>query len=266
MRTSVTLGSRRVSFLETGGTQGRVLVLLHAFPLTADMWQPQLLAVPAGWRFIAPDLAGLGDTDDHTGEPTLDDYAADVLGLMDALAIPRAHVCGLSLGGYITLAVARRAPDRLESLVLADTKAPADNVAQRAARDKLIVTLDEGGVDAVASGMIPRLLGGTTQRDAPQLVEEVRSHVRRNEAAGIRRAILRLRDRPDATPGLSGIRVPTLVLVGEEDVPTPRADAELLATSIKGAHLEIIPGAGHLSNLEQPQAFNEALMRFLRKR
>jgi 3-oxoadipate enol-lactonase len=264
MRLAVGLGSRQVSYLEAGPSDGRVLVLLHAFPLTAEMWLPQLLAPPAGWRFIAPDLAGLGSTDDHDTEPAmLDDYASDVVALLDRLAIPRACVGGLSLGGYVTLAVARLAPARVSGLVLADTKAPADSAEQRAARDRLIATLEGGGPDAVAAEMLPRLVGATTAREQPELVGRLRSQIALNSAAGIHRAILRLRDRPDATPGLDAIAVPALVIAGDEDVPTPVGDAEFLANGIRGARLEIVAGAGHLSNLERPEAFTTALTRFL---
>jgi pimeloyl-ACP methyl ester carboxylesterase len=175
------------------------------------MWKPQLAAVPDGWRFIAPDLAGFGGTDDHDERSTaLDDYADDVVSLLDALEVRDAGVGGLSLGGYVTLAVARRAPHRITRLILADTKAPGDTAEQRAARDRLVKTLDARGPEAVAAEMLPRLLGQTTTRSRPELVEHVRSLITSNRAPGLRRAILRLRDRPDAGPSLPGIAVPTL--------------------------------------------------------
>ena len=258
------LGSRRVAYLEAGDPAGRAILLLHAFPLTAQMWLPQLLAPPGGWRLIAPDLAGLGSTDDHDSEPAaLGDYVTDVLALLDQLAIRRAHVAGLSLGGYVALALTRRAPERVAGLVLADTKAPADNAEQRAARDRLMAMLETDGPEAVAAEMLPRLVGQTTAREQPELLAEVRSQIGLNRGAGMRRAIVRLRGRPDATPGLASIAVPTLVLVGDEDVPTPPADAEFLARQIPGARLEVVARAGHLSNLERPAAFTAALTRFL---
>jgi 3-oxoadipate enol-lactonase len=264
MRHAVMLGSRRLSYLEAGHPAGRVLVLLHAFPLTAQMWLPQLLAPRDRWRLIAPDLAGLGSTDDHDSEPpVLDDYVSDVTALLDRLEIRRAHIGGLSLGGYTALAVARMAPDRVDGMVLADTKAPADTAEGRAARDRLIATLDAGGPDAVAAEMLPRLVGATTGREQPEVLAEIRSQIGLNGVTGIRRAILRLRDRPDATPGMTSIAVPTLVIVGDEDVATPVAESKFLAEQIPDSRLEIIAGAGHLSNLERPEAFTAALTRFL---
>jgi pimeloyl-ACP methyl ester carboxylesterase len=258
------LGSRRVSYLEAGDPAGRVLVLLHGFPLTAQMWLPQLLAPADGWRLVAPDLAGLGSTDDYEREPAaLDDYATDAVALLDRLDIRRAHIGGLSLGGYVTLALARLAPERVDGLVLADTKAHADTAEQRAGRNHLLATLDAGGPDAVAAELLPRLMGHTTVRERPELMAEVRSQIRLNDVAGIRRAILRLRDRPDAVSALASIAVPTLVIVGDEDIVTPPADAEFLARQIPGARLEVVARAGHLSNLERPEAFTAALTRFL---
>ena len=264
MRHAVMLGSRRLSYLEAGDPAGRVLVLLHAFPLTAQMWLPQLLAPPDGWRLLAPDLAGLGSTDDHESEPpVLDDYVCDTTALLDRLEIGRAHVGGLSLGGDVALAVARLASDRVDGLVLADTKAPADSAEQRAVRDRSIARLDAGGADAVAAEMLPRLVGTTTGRERPEVLAEVRAQIRLNGVRGIRRAIVRLRDCPDATPGLAALAVPALVIVGDEDLATPVAAAEFLAQQIPDSRLEIIAGAGHLSNLERPEAFTAALTRFL---
>ena len=263
-RQAVLLGSRHVAYLDAGPPDGRVLMLLHAFPLSAEMWRRQLEAPPAGWRVIAPDFAGLGRSDDRESDSvSLDDYAIDVMALADRLAIPGFVAAGLSLGGYVALALARLAPDRLDGLVLADTKAPADSAEARAGREKMLATLSERGAGGVADEMLPRLLGRTTRQDRPEVVAEVRSLILTNNPEGIRHAILRLRDRPDAVQVLPRIEAPTFVLVGEEDEVTPVAEAERMQHGIAGARLETIPGAGHLSNMERPEAFTAALTRFL---
>jgi 3-oxoadipate enol-lactonase len=264
MRHAVLVGSRHLTYQEAGTGGGRTLVLLHAFPLTADMWQPQLQAPPDGWRLLAPDLAGLGGSDDHERDAVaLDDYASDVLAWLDRLGIGQVVIAGLSLGGYVALALARLAAHRLSGLVLADTKAPADTDEGRAARDRMLETLSERGEDGIAEAMLPKLLGDTTRRTRPELVSEVRSMIVKNSPDGVRRAILRLRGRPDATPVLSRIQVPVLIVVGEEDTVTPPSDAAALRAGIPHASLQTIPGAGHLSNLEAPAAFNQSLARFL---
>jgi 3-oxoadipate enol-lactonase len=264
MRHAVLVGSRRLTYLESGTGEGRPLVLLHAFPLTADMWQPQLQSPPDGWRVLAPDFAGLGGSDDHErAAVALDDYASDVLAWLDRLGIGQFVLAGLSLGGYVALAIARMAPNRIGGVVLADTKAPADSEEARAGRERMLETLSERGTDGVAEAMIPKLLGETTRRTKPELVSEVRSMILKNAPEGIRRAILRLRDRPDASPVLPRIHAPVLVIVGDEDAVTPPSEAAALRAGIPLATLQTIAAAGHLSNLEAPGPFNQSLAQFL---
>jgi pimeloyl-ACP methyl ester carboxylesterase len=264
MRRGVLVGTRHLTYREAGAADGRVLVLLHAFPLTADMWHAQLDTPPEGWRVLAPDFAGLGGSDDHTRESvSLDDYATDVLAWLDRLGIAQVVLAGLSMGGYVALAIARLAPQRLTGIVLADTKASADSPDARAGRARMLDVLSERGAHGVADEMIPKLLGATTRETRPDLAAEVRSLVLSNDPEGLRRAILRLRDRRDATAWLGTIRVPTLVVVGEEDVVTPVSDAQALQRGIPEASLESIPRAGHLTNLETPAEFNEAVRKYL---
>ena len=264
MRHVVQTGTRNLAWFEAGPADGRPLVLLHAFPLNAEMWRPQLVAPPGGWRVLAPDLAGFGGTDDHPQEPvSLDDYAVDVLNWLDRLGVQEFAAAGLSMGGYVTLALARLALDRLTALALADTKATADTEEARAGREKMLETLRQHGSEGVADAMLPKLLGETSRRVRPELTGQVRSLILSNAPPGIRRGIIRLRDRPDSTPVLRRLVVPVVILVGEEDAITPMEDARALQAGITGATLEVIPGAGHLSSLEAPQAFNGALSRLL---
>lgn len=264
MRHAVLAGARHLTYLEAGAGDGPALVLLHAFPLTADMWHEQLAAPPPGWRVLAPDFAGFGGSDDHERQRvSLDDYASDLVAWLDRLGIGQAAVAGLSMGGYVALALARLAPQRLTGLVLADTRSGADGEQARAGRERMLEVLSERGPDGVADEMLPKLLGATTHRSRPKLVNEVRSMIVSSAPEGIRRAILRLRDRPDATPVVGRIRVPVLVLTGDEDVVTPPEEGRALEAGIPRSTFEVLAGAGHLSNLEAPAAFNAAVGRFL---
>jgi 3-oxoadipate enol-lactonase len=255
--------------LESG--RGRPVVLLHAFPLSADMWRPQLDRVPDGWRFIAPDFRGFqppGSTlhpSATTAVPStlVDDYARDVLELMDGLGIETAVIGGLSMGGYVTLALHRLAPQRFAGMVLADTKATADTDEGKAGRRATADKLRAEGVGAVVEAMLPKLLGETTRKKQPYIVDDVRRLAMANEPQAIDEAIHALMTRPDSTSTLARIAVPTLVVVGEEDVLTPQADAQFLAGGIAGSELVVLPQAGHLSNLETPEAFSAALAQFL---
>ncbi|HXE81077.1 MAG TPA: alpha/beta fold hydrolase [Vicinamibacterales bacterium] len=264
MRHTVLADGRRFTCLEAGTSDGPALVFLHAFPLTADMWREQLAAPPQGWRVLAPDFAGFGGSSDHDREQvSLHDYAWDVVRFLDCLGVQRAVVAGLSMGGYVALALARLAPDRLKGLVLADTRSAADSEQARAGRERMLGILRDRGVEGVADEMLPKLLGTTTRQSRPELVAEVRSLILSCAPEGIRRAVIRLRDRPDATPTLDRIRVPALVLCGEEDVVTPPEEGRTLAAGLPDAAFEVLHGAGHLSNLEAAPAFNAAVARFV---
>jgi len=267
---------RSVRYLVSPGGRGeemlkgtRTLILLHAFPLSADQWLPQLARVPVGWQFIAPDIRGfrgMGPAfeDAQLDAATMDDYAGDVLDLMDHLDVPTAAVCGLSMGGYVAMAVAARAPQRVTHLVLANTKMTADTEDGRAARDKMRALVTADGPAAVATAMLPKLLGATTHRDQPDLEIAVRRLIEVNRTASIAGAIGALKSRPDRTETLAALRVPSLIICGDEDALTPVADSEAMAATMTGATLTVIPRCGHLSNLEQPLAFNAALQQFLR--
>lgn len=261
MEQVVHVDGRPVRVLEAG--TGDPVLFVHAFPLTADMWRRQLAAVPPGWRFVAPDLGGFGPSGVSEPAASVDDHARDLLALCDHLALPRPVVVGLSMGGYIAMAMARHDGSRLRALVLCDTRAEADTDEGRENRERMRETLRSGGATAVADAMVPRLLGATSQRERPGLSSEVRSWIESNAPAGIDAAIVALMTRPDASAGLRGVTCPALVVAGDEDGLTPVDTHERLRGLIPGARLEVIAAAGHLSNVERPEAFNAVLHRFL---
>ena len=248
-----------------GGRTNGTLVLLHGFPLTAEMWEPQLAIAERGWRVIAPHLGGAGG-----GEPpfdpsavSIDDYAAEVIDLIDALHLGEVVVGGLSMGGYVALAMFRHAPRYFRGLVLADTRAQADTPEGRDGRTRMLALLAERGVSAVVDEMLPKLLGETTRRERPEVAGRIHALAAANSAATVTGMIHALMTRPDRTGLLASIHCPTLIMVGEEDALTPAALSQDLQRAIGGSELATIAGAGHMSNLERPRAFNEALGRFL---
>jgi pimeloyl-ACP methyl ester carboxylesterase len=260
------LTHRSVRYLESGS--GTPLVLLHAFPLSADQWLPQLHRAPPGWRVVAPDLRGFrggasADAEVVPGTLTIDDYARDVLALMDHLEIDRAAIGGLSMGGYVAFGVMRLAPARVAGLVLANTRATADAPEGRAARDKMIDLARREGADSIARAMLPKLLGETTWREQPDLAQAVGQMIRANTSEAIAAALAALRDRPDCTPMLPSIACPTLVIAGEEDALIPRAETDAMHGAIPGARLVFLPRIGHLANLEDPRGFNDFMVKAL---
>lgn len=245
--------------------RGVPVLLIHGFPLSGAMWRPQQEGLRAHARMIIPDLPGFGGSAQLEGEPSLSAYADALVRLLDQHSVAQAVVCGLSMGGYVALDIARRHPDRLAGLVLADTKAGADTAEGRAGRDEMIALVRERGASAVADRMLPKLLAPTSQQLHPGLSMHIREIIVGNGVEGIAYALAAMRDRPDSTEMLGQIAMPTLVIVGAEDSITPPAEAQKLAQAIPGAHLETIAHAGHLSNLEQPEFFNLALRNFLER-
>lgn len=254
------LSTRSVRYLEAGS--GTPFVLLHGFPLGAEQWLPQLVQPPAGWRLVAPDLRGFGGSGLGAAPDgvTMATYAADVLELMAHLEIPKAAVAGLSMGGYVALALVRQAAARVTRLVLADTRATADSVEGRAARDRMLEILGRDGPLGVGREMLPKLLGETTRRAQPDLTDAVRRVIENNTPDGLEAAIRAMKGRADSTALLGTIACPTVVICGEEDVITPPAENEAMSRVIPNATFVTIPHAGHLSNLENPAAFTAALV------
>jgi pimeloyl-ACP methyl ester carboxylesterase len=249
------------------------LVLIHAFPLSARMWEPQLALAAEGWHVLAPELRGFDDEgrqpsvlSQHPAALTVDDYAADVIDLLDALHLQEAVIGGLSMGGYVSFAILRRAPRYVRALVLADTKALADSPEAADGRLRMLQLLADRGLSAVADDMVPKLLGRSTRAERPDVSDQVRTLILSNPPAAVASAIQALMTRPDSTPLLRTIRCPTLIVVGDEDGLTPPALSEDMHRAISGSQLTRVLGAGHLSSLEQPRAFNAALVQFLTHR
>jgi pimeloyl-ACP methyl ester carboxylesterase len=238
------------------------VVLVHAFPLNARMWEAQL---PLGerWRIVAPQLRGFDGGTRDPSATSMDDYAADVIDLLDALHVHEAVIGGLSLGGYVTFAVFRRAPQYFRGMVLADTRAEADTPEGLEGRKRMLALVKDEGPAAVADNMMPKLLSEDALRNRQHIVDQVRSLMLASPAEAITGAVTAMMTRRDSTHLLGSISCPTLVVVGEEDKITPPAISRDLHRAIPRSELSTIPGAGHLSNIEQPDAFNRAVGGFL---
>lgn len=241
-------------------------MLLHAFPLNARMWEAQLSFSAVGWRVVAPQYRGMDGAEADPAVQSMEDYAGDLIDLLDALQVEDAVIGGLSLGGYVALAVFRHAPHYFRGLILADTRSEADTPEASEGRKRMRALVDAEGPSAIADQMLPKLLGETTRRNRPEVVEQVRRLVLSNSARAIGGAITALTTRADSTPLLPSIHCPVLIVVGSEDVLTPPAVSEAIQRAIPGSVLAVIRGAGHLSNLECPEAFNAALAPFLEHR
>jgi 3-oxoadipate enol-lactonase len=260
----------RLRYLEASPRSGDrprgTLLLLHAFPLNARMWEGQLVLAETGWHVIAPQLRGFGGATDDPPVSSVDDYAGDVIDLLDSLHIKQAVIGGLSMGGYVAFALLRLAARYVQGLVLADTRATADTPEGVEGRRRMLQLVQDKGPTAIADEMIPKLLGPTTLSRRPTVVDTVRSLALASSSDAIAGALRAMMTRPDSTPLLASVHVPTLIIVGDEDAVTPPAASEEMHRAIAGSQLVRIAEAGHLSNLERPDQFNTALTAFLSHR
>lgn len=266
---------------DSDGSKGTV-VFLHGFPFDGTLWSPQLDALPDGWRGLAPDLRGFGSTEmdalpgqvstgKRTGsgiardtEPvlTMARLADDVAALIEERAGGAAVVCGLSMGGYVAFELWRRHPERVRALVLASTRATGDDDEAREGRLRMAQTARSAGTRPIATAMMPALLSKDAMGDE-RIVEKVRAMITGTPAETVIAALAGMASRHDANSELDRITVPTLVMAGENDEITPLDGARDMAAAIPGASLHIIPGAGHVVNLESPDTFNRELGAFL---
>jgi pimeloyl-ACP methyl ester carboxylesterase len=228
------------------------------------MWAPQVEALAGTYQVIVPDLRGFGAARDQAVEEAgMELLADDLARLLDDRGLDRVVLGGLSLGGYVALAFMRRHAERASGLVLLDTKATADG--DQAIQDRLTMAervLAEGG-DFVPEAMLPKLLGETSREHRPALVERVADLIREQAPEAIAGAQRGMAARADTTDVLASIKVPTLVVTGEEDAVTGPEVGRALAAGIPGARFLLVEEAGHLVNLEQPEIVNEALLDFL---
>jgi 3-oxoadipate enol-lactonase len=256
-----TAGDVRLCYDDEG--TGPAVVLLHGFPLGRWIWDAPRAALRDRYRVIAPDLRGHGDSEVTPGPYAMDALADDVARLLDTLQIERAVLGGLSMGGYVVFAFWRRFAARVRALVLCDTRAKGDDRGEKVMRQSTAQVALEKGTAAVVDGMLPKLLAPQTLRERPDLVAVVRARLARTDPRAVAASLLGMKDRPDSTPTLGTMSVPTLIVVGSDDQLTPPALARELQAGVPGARLEIVADAGHLAPVEQPAATSAVLRNFL---
>jgi len=243
--------------------EGPPVVLLHPFPANHKVWLPAAELLAGRYRLILPDLRGHGQSGVGTDPATMEKHAADLLRLLDASGVGKAVFAGVSIGGYVLFEFWRRHRERASGLILSDTRAGADNEEGRANRLKAADDVEKQGPVSFIDSMIPKLLGDTTRTARPDLVERARRMMLEMPAAGIAAVQRGMAARPDSVADLKTINVPTLVMVGAEDILTPLSEAESMQRQIGGSHLHTIPRAGHYAVFEQHEAAGRAIRGFL---
>jgi 3-oxoadipate enol-lactonase len=263
--TILNLHERGFSMAYSEAGKGLPLLFVHGYPLNRHMWDPQIQELADVARVLAPDLRGHGESQAVPGPYSVDLFADDLAAFLDALGIRQKVVlCGLSMGGYIVFAFYRKYASRLAGLILTATRAAADTPQARLARDQSAELARQQGVDAIVDAMLPKLLAPATSQSRPELVEQARQIMASTSLESILGDLVALKERPDSTPTLANIRLPTLLLPGAEDQIIPLQEAQAMHAALRGSVLEVIPDAGHLLNLENPAAFNAAVRLFLK--
>lgn len=246
--------------------EGQPIIFVHGYPLSQRIWEPQAAGLADIARCITPDLRGHGGSEPVPAPYSMELFADDLAALVDAHKIHgKVIVCGLSMGGYATLAFYRKYPDRAAALILAGTRAADDSVQGRLGRDATAEKARLEGLEPVVNTMLPKMLSPITADRNQHLISLVRSIMMSISLEGMIADLQAMRDRPDSRPMLADITIPTLVLHGLDDQLIPSHEAEDMAAAIPGAVLQLIPNAGHLLNLEQPETFNLAVRNFLKR-
>ncbi|HUR24752.1 MAG TPA: alpha/beta hydrolase [Candidatus Thermoplasmatota archaeon] len=259
-----------LSYAVHGPRDGPALLLIHGFPFDRAMWRFQVGPLTAaGYRVVVAELPGFGRTEE-VGSPvqpldSVDAMATELLRLLDRLRISKAVPVGFSMGGYVALALAAQAKDRLAGLVLIDTRAEADSDEGRKKRDATIADVQKHGTRALAMAMLANQLTEPTRTGERLLAEEVRAMMLRQPKATVAGALKAMRDRPDRRDLLPTLSCPVLVVVGDQDKVTPLDCAKTMLGASRAGELVVVEGAAHLSPMERPDDVNEALIEWLRK-
>ena len=242
---------------------GPSVVLLHPFPVHQEFWNPIVPVLGSRYRLILPDLRGHGDSEIGQGPATMGKHARDLARVLDAAGAAKAVFVGVSIGGYILFEFWRQFRGRVNALVLCDAKPQADATEARANRLKVAADVLMQGTDPFVESMIPKVLGHTTLSTRPDLVDGARRMMRKMSPEDVSMVQRGMAERPDSVADLKTINVPTLVVIGEEDILATPADGELMRQHISGSELKIIPKAGHYSPWEQPAAVGLLLRQFM---
>jgi 3-oxoadipate enol-lactonase len=241
------------------------LLLIHGFPLDHTLWDPNVEELRSAADVIAPDLRGFGDSRGDGTDITMESYAQDLLNDLDARGIDKFIPCGLSMGGYVAMVLVERAPERMAGLILCNTRSTADTPEGIVARESTARDATERGMEIIARGMLPKVLGRTTRAEDPELSDHIERMIARQDPLAVAAASRGMALRRDRTDVLRGFTRPALVITGEEDELMPLPTSQAMVEALPQGELVVIAQAGHLSNAERPEAFNAVVLTYLQQ-
>ncbi len=254
-----------VSYTESTKSEAPSVIFVHGFPFNKTMWHRQLNVLKEKYHIVTYDIRGHGQSEEGSDDFSIDLFVSDLIGLMDHLKINDTILCGLSLGGYIALNAISKYPNRFKALVLSDTQCIADTAETKEKRMKAIESIQNGGLEKYADDSVRNLFAPGSFISACKEIADVRRMILTTSESSLCKTLLALAERKETCSILIDIKVPVLIIVGNEDKITPPASAEYLTENIKGSSIQIIENAGHMSNMENPGKFNEELLKFLEK-
>ncbi len=252
-----------VAYTSAGPNDAETILFIHGFPLNKSMWTQQLEFFKRDFRVIAPDIRGHGQTNEGEKPYSIALFADDLIGFMDALQLEKVILCGLSMGGYISLNVVHRYPDRFSALILTDTSCKADTPEAREKRMQTIQDIEQNGLEKYADESLKRLFAPESLIYKTDETEAVRNMILSTKTTSISNTLRALASRDESCSKLSGIDIPALVITGQSDIITPPEMAELMHQHLSKSRIHILADAGHMSNMENPEGFNEQLWMFL---
>jgi 3-oxoadipate enol-lactonase len=254
-----------LQYFEHGASQGIPIILIHGFPFSHKMWEPQLQDLPKDIHAIVYDVRGHGSSDVGDGQFTIELFVDDLIALLNRLSLDKAVICGLSMGGYIALRAFEKHPDRINGLVLCDTKSESDTDEAKMKRTATLNMVKSSGIKYFAEDFVKSIFCDNTFIYNPETIEFIKKIICENSPLGICGTLLALASRTNTTPSLSSINVPTCIIAGEYDKLTPPSMMKAMHAIINNSEFHILSNAGHMSNLENSKTFNEKLFSFLRK-
>lgn len=261
----VTINGVPVNYVEVGDRNAMPVLLVHGFPFSHEMWTPQLEIVGKTYRAIAYDVRGHGLSYVGDGQYTIEGHVDDLIALLDHLGIAKAVIVGLSMGGYIALRALERNAGRFRAAVLCDTRSEADTNEARLKRAAGVAGVKKDGSRKFAEGFVQAIFAPQTITAKPDVVETIRTIISHTPPLSIAGTLLALAGRTDTTASLASLSIPTMILVGEHDAITPPSSARMLHQNIRGSEMHVVPHAAHMSNMENPEFFNEKLLAFLKR-
>jgi 3-oxoadipate enol-lactonase len=262
---TITTNNQTVSYIDEGSINTPAIILIHGFPLNKAMWNKQIGKLKENYRVIAYDIRGHGNSDAGDDDFSIELFVNDLLSLMDALKIDKTILCGFSMGGYIALNAIENYSGRFNALLLCDTNCAADIPEAKEKRMKAIESIKEKGLEQYAEESLKKLFAPISFSTHIEEIAKVKEMIMKTSEQSIYKTLHALADRKETCSKLQEIKVPVLIMVGKEDEITPPAVAQMMQKKIKGSKLHVIERAGHLSNIENNDEFNEHLIKFVSK-